>query len=293
MDTAAYGAKLLNESQLKQSSSGGAFTALSDAVLEAGGVIAASVYDYEKREIVFRLLKTEEERNQARGSKYIQCNPGTIYSDSLQWLKDNSTKPLLFIGTGCQTEAFRRLLNAAGKDYRNRVFLVDIICHGVPSPRLWQEYLACLEKKQKQTARFITFKDKRNGWKRPTAAAQFAEGEVLMRDYARVYNSHCMLRESCYRCPFTTVRRESDITIGDFWGIEKHYPEKNDARGVSLVLIHTPNGSELWTEASKAMEVFEVSTDNCMQNRLCKPTDKRPLNISFGRIIKNMAFAMS
>lgn len=281
METIVYGAKLRDEQQLLQSSSGGAFTALSDTVLKAGGVIAASVYDYEKREVVFRLLETAEERNQARGSKYIQSNPGTIYADCLQWLKENAQKPLLFIGTGCQTEAFRRYLNAAGKEYRERVFLADIICHGVPSPKLWQEYLAGLEKKQKQAVRFITFKDKRNGWRRPTAAVQFADGEVLMRDFARVYNSHCMLREACYHCPFTTVHRKSDITIGDFWGIENHFPEENDARGVSLVLVHTPNGSELWTEASKAMEVFAVSTENCMQNRLRTPTEKAPFEKQF------------
>lgn len=281
METIAYGAKLRDEQQLLQSSSGGAFTALSDTVLKAGGVIAASVYDYEKKEVVFRLLETAEERNQARGSKYIQSNPGTIYADCLRWLKEHADKPLMFVGTGCQTEAFRKYLDIAGKKERERVVLVDLICHGVPSPKLWQEYLAALEKKQQRTVQFISFRDKRNGWKRSTSVAKFSDGECMITDYAKVYHSHCMLREACYSCPFTKLHRESDITIGDFWGIEKHYPEKNDARGVSLVLIHTPSGSELWTEASKVMEVFAVPTENCMQDRLRTPTDKAPIEQQF------------
>lgn len=274
METIAYGAKLKDEQKLMQSSSGGAFTALSDTVLRAGGVISASVFDYEKKEVRFFLLRTEEERDWARGSKYIQSNPGTIYADCLQWLKKHADKPLLFIGTGCQTEAFRRYLELVGKKERDRVLLVDIICHGVPSPKLWQEYLTDLEKSQKQTAQFITFKDKRNGWKAPTAVAKFPNGERLMRDYARVYNGHCMLRESCYSCPFTKIHRDCDITIGDFWGVERSFPEKNDARGVSLVLVHSSKGSKAWEEASAGMDVFEVSTEQCLQRRLRTPTDK-------------------
>lgn len=274
MDTAAYGARLLDEKQLMDSSSGGAFTALSNIVLEKGGAIAASVYDYEKREVVFRLLKTEEERNQAKGSKYIQCNPGTIYADCLQWLKENKEQPLLFIGTGCQTEAFRCYLNTMGAKYRSRVVLCDMICHGVPSPEVWKEYCKLVERKLRQPIKHLSFRDKRESWKNSTSFVVTESGEFSIQDYRRVYGRRCMHRECCYHCPFATIERKSDITLGDFWGIEEHYPEYNDSKGVSLVLLHSELGQSLWEDAAAQMAVFPAKIEYCHQPQLLYPTRK-------------------
>lgn len=130
IDTVVYAGRVKDKDTLIKSSSGGAFTAISDYFLSNGDAIVCAVYNYDTHVAEFQLITTEAERDVARGSKYMQSKPGNVYKNAASWLKANPDKRLLFVGMGCQAEGFRQFSEVAG--IRDRVWVVDIICHGSP-----------------------------------------------------------------------------------------------------------------------------------------------------------------
>ena len=185
INTKVYAGRVKDKQLLLSSSSGGAFTALSDRFLDNGNAVVAASYNYETHQEEFKLIHTTEERDAAKGSKYNQSKPGDVFRAAESWLKEHQGKRLLFVGMGCQAEGFRKLAEIKG--YRNRTYIVDIICHGSPSPKLWREYAYSLEKKAGGKITYLTFKDKRNGWRKPTAVAVVNGNEISIKDYVRVF----------------------------------------------------------------------------------------------------------
>lgn len=269
INTIVYAGRVRDISVLMKSSSGGAFTALSDYFLNNGNAVAATVYDYETHTTEFCLIRTEEERDAAIGSKYMQSKPGDIFCKAYQWLIENPDKELLFVGMGCQADGFRRF--AEMKNIRERVYIVDIICHGSPSPKLWRDYAESLEKKNGKIT-FLTFKDKRNGWKSPTAFVIINGKEFPIDDYVRIFYNCCALRPSCHICPYATTERKTDITIGDFWHIEDTIPDFYDKNGNSLFLIHTDRGKNIFDNVKEKLYFRHSDTKQCWQNNLESPT---------------------
>ncbi len=136
LQTKVYAGRIKDTTTLIQSSSGGAFTAISDSFLENGDAIVCALYNYETHAMEFKLITDKSDRDVARGSKYVQSKPGTVFRQANHWLKENPEKNLLFVGLGCQADGFRKYIETAG--IRDRVWIVDIICHGSPSPKLWR-----------------------------------------------------------------------------------------------------------------------------------------------------------
>lgn len=270
IDAVVYAGRLKNKSALLSSSSGGAFTALSDFFLENGNAVAAAIYNYENHTAEFQMILDEKQRDRAKGSKYMQSRPDDIYREAYHWLMENPEKELLFVGMGCQSDGFRKLSEI--KKIRDRVYIVDIICHGSPSPKLWREYAYFLEKKAGGKITYLTFKDKRNGWRTPTAVAVVNGNEIPIKDYVRVFYNRCALRPSCHKCPFATAERKTDITIGDFWHIEKTIPDFYDPDGTSVFLIHTDRGEELFNNIKENLEYRLSDTKQCWQANLEAPT---------------------
>lgn len=273
IDTEVYAARMKDRDILLKSASGGAFTAVSDVFLNRGDAVACCVYDYEKNIAGFQLLFTKEERDAARGSKYMQSNSGSIYRQCMEWLKANPDKKLLFVGMGCQAAGFRRFVDAKG--IGEQVYVADIICHGSPSPLLWTEYINVLEKKHAKNnrhAEYITFKDKRNGWKAPTAVAVFDGKEVSLGEYVKVFYNRCALRPSCHKCPYAATERYTDLTIGDYWHIEEKLPDFYDPMGNSLILLHTEKGRQLFEKMKYSMDYCRSNTTDCWQINLERPT---------------------
>ena len=240
--TKVYAGRLKDRASLLRSSSGGAFVALSDCFLDNGDAVVCAVYNYEDHATEFQLIENREERDKSIGSKYMQSKPGKIYKIAEDWLINHPEKRLLFVGMGCQADGFRKF--AEMKGFRERVWIVDIICHGSPSPRLWKEYAESVEKKYGKIT-YLTFKDKRNGWKAPTAYVTAGGQEHLIKDYVKVFYNQCALRLSCYECPYATTERKTDMTIGDFWHIEETIPDFYDEKGNSIFLIHTDRGEPI------------------------------------------------
>ena len=166
INTEVYAGRLKDKKDLNNSSSGGAFTALSDFFLKNGNAVVAVVYNYATHTAEFQMILDEKQRERAKRSKYMQSKPGDIYREAYHWLMENPKKELLFVGMGCQSDGFRKFSEM--KRIRERVYVVDIICHGSPSPKLWREYAESIQKSAGKIT-YLTFKDKRKGWKSPTA----------------------------------------------------------------------------------------------------------------------------
>lgn len=269
--TKVFAAIHRDEDVLVKSSSGGAFTAISDLFLAEGDAIACCSYNYEINKMEFNLIFDKESRDSARGSKYIQGTMNNIYNVCYDWLKEKREKKLMFIGTGCQAAGFNKFCVLKG--IRDRVLIVDIVCHGVSSPRLWKEYIEGIEKKVNSDLRFVSFKDKRNGWKRPYAFVKFNK-EVSLEKYVRTYYSAFSMRPSCYFCRYSSPVRNTDITIGDYWGIEKINDSIAYEKGVSLILAHSQKGLAFIRRINRDMLIISSEIKDCLQPNLINPTKK-------------------
>ena len=269
MSTIVYAGRLKNREILKHSSSGGLFTALSNEFLRNGNAVLCSGYNYITQQSEFRLVTTYEERDRCRGSIYVQSYALNSWAEATKWLNDNLNKHLLFFGVGCQGAAF--LKYAEMKKLRDRVTVVDIVCHGSPSPLIWKEYINLLEKNGKLSS--INLRDKRKGWNKSIGVAIQGSKEISMMPYRRMYSSRTALRPCCSKCPYTSIERETDITIGDFWHLENSMPDFFDEMGTSLILIHTEKGQLLFERVKEQLEYRQSNTKDCWQYNLERPTE--------------------
>lgn len=267
-----YGAKHREYNIVRKSSSGGIFTALSDVFLENGGGVCCCQYHYQTNTVEYTIIKSKEERDKARGSKYIQSKIGDIFLQCFLWLQENHEKSLLFVGLGCQVEGFRKF--AKEKGILNRVFLVDLICHGQSSEQVWQDYVEMLENKTGAKVEYVDFKDKRNGWENPTAYVKIEGKEYSIEEYTSLFYRQICIRPSCFECKYTKIKRKSDITIGDFWGVQENYPDFYEKMGTSLVIVQSVFGRDLLEQVKDQLYLTEVKKGDCLQPRLMYPATK-------------------
>lgn len=267
-----FAARVKDKKVLEKSSSGGIFVPMSDLFLKDGGAVACCIYNYENHTNEFRLVTDVSQRDKALGSKYMQSVAGDVFKLCENWLAENEGKKLLFVGMGCQAAGFLRYAEIKG--FGDRVCTVDLICHGSPSPKIWREYISALEEKNGGKTSFITFKDKRIGWDTPKAFAVIGGKEVSTQEYVDLFYKRCALRPSCHECPYASVQRNTDITIGDFWGIQSAMPDFYDVKGNSLMLVHTKKGEELLESMRNVLEVKEYFGEGHLQPNLVRPTPK-------------------
>ncbi len=267
----AYAARHKDMSEIETSRSGAAFIAISDYILEQGGVVYGAGYTDHFR-VVHKRATTKDERNEFKGSKYVQSDMNMVFRQVKQDLNDGLT--VLFSGTPCQTSG---LNSYVGKRLRENLFLIDIVCHGVPSPFMWRDYIAYLEKKQGAPIVWVDFRDKQKyGWKAHHETFKFQGGGGKM-SFTFLFYKHIMFRKSCGKCLFTNTHRPSDITIADFWGWEKTDPTFNaDDKGCSLMLINTEKGRKLFEAVQNRMNTLPANLEDCMQPNLMHPSAIHP-----------------
>lgn len=285
---AVYAAKHKSDMVRLTSTSGGVFTALSDAVLEHGGAVYGAAYSDGMR-VRHERATLKEQRDAFRGSKYAQSDLNTMFSSVKQDLADGKT--VLFSGTPCQTGGLRSFL----KGEPQNLILCDMICYGVPSPVIWEEHVRFLEKKHKSRLVSYTFRSKKYGWNKPVEEGTYQNGRVdskslVSQIFMRLFYQRRILRPSCHVCPYTCARRPSDITIADFWGIEKAMPDFHDRHGVSLVLVNTDKGQTLLDSASRDIELKTGDIETCMRHNLQKPTAAAPDREQFWEDFKNASY---
>lgn len=257
------------------SSSGGIYTAISEYVLSAGGLCVGAAYD-EEMQVTHAFAATREERDRFRGSKYVQSNMGGIYRQIQKYL--SAERSVLFTGTPCQCAALKLYLKTTKTD-TNNLFVMDLVCHGAPSPGIWKEYVRVLEKEMGAKMVDYTFRNKEVGWRNYNIKAWFENGKTCTggakgRVFAKLFSADVMLRPSCYYCPYASLTRCTDVTIGDFWGIEQIDGAFSDNKGISMLLINTRKGAALWEACQANVESCkEYSVTQLTQPQLFGPTD--------------------
>lgn len=269
-----FGARAADEAVRGMGSSGGIFPLLASHVLKQGGAVfgAALTEDHTVRHICVRQV---EELPRITRTKYVQSDLSQVWNQLGPLTREGT---VLFCGTPCQTDAVRSFLGGE----RERVILADLICYGVPSPGIWKQYVGYLEKKRGGPLGEFRFRDKRAAHGR--ACSYQAGGREyiypLWQDpFCQSYFRNVNIRPACFRCPYATMERISDLTLGDFWGIERVRPGFDDAAGCSLILCHTDQGMQLWEEVREQTRWFacgEGDAANPEQPRLRTPTCPSP-----------------
>lgn len=253
----AYAVKHKDEEIRAKSRSGGIFTAVSDVVLENGGMVyGCSLNDEFLAE--HRRATTKEERDAFRGSKYIQSEMKNCYSLCANDLK--AGLQVLFSGTPCQIEALYNFLELKNISTEN-LLTMDILCHGVPSPMVWKDYLN--EKFNESEIESVNFRDKKNfGWRDHTETITVNGKEISSKDFPKLFLSHFITRPSCFKCNYKNKNRISDITIGDYWLIELNKKDFDDNKGVSLVMLNSNKAINVFQECESNLivEVFPLAT---------------------------------
>ncbi len=255
----AYACINKNEEIRMKSSSGGGFTLIAENVIARGGVVFGAAFDdgFAVRHIA---VEKTEELEKLRGSKYLQSYIGDSYKLAKSFLENG--RLVLFSGTPCQISGLKAYL---GKEYDNLI-MQDIICHGAPSPKVWQKYVDFRRKSAKAQTQKVEFRNKRYGWYGFSVLFEFENGEDYIKSfsndpYMKAFLANLCLRPSCYDCHSKSLERESDITLADFWGVKGVLPEMDDDKGTSLILVNSQKGEKLFEEIKPEMAYKEVDVD--------------------------------
>lgn len=275
-----YAAKNPNEEIRMQSSSGGIFTMLAEGTIDQGGVVFGARWD-EEWNVRHDIAECKEDIAKFRSSKYLQSIMGDSYIKAEKYLKLG--RRVMFTGTPCQIAGLKHFLH---KDYDN-LLAVEVICHSVPSSGVWQQYLS--EKMQaiglqKSDIQQISFRDKSTGWKTYSFVIKDKSGNEYREHssknaFMRGFLADLYTRPSCYACPAKHLKSGSDITLGDFWGINSLMPEIDDDCGVSAVIVNTVKGKEALYNLS--LQLYQSSYEELIKRN---PALLRSVEVSKDRI---------
>ena len=282
-------AKAHDDGLLKRSSSGGVFGLLASDVLSRGGVVAGAAWAEGCQSLRHIVVGDEAGLDDVMRSKYVQSSVGReVYEGVRDALR--SRRPVLFAGTACQVAAMRSYLaTLADSD----LFLgVDVICHGVPSPKLWREWLDYVKGREGADIQDVNFRSKVTGWLSFSIAYEFAAergmltraSSTVFRDdwYMRAFLGNASLRTSCLTCPFKG-KCGSDITLGDFWGIQRQHPNVSVVGGVSAIVCSSSKGEAAVSRVASSMDSGESSFEKVAagNSALVRPVRPYPDRIAF------------
>lgn len=248
------------------STSGGAFSALAEGMYKKGGYVGGAVYT-ENFGVRNYISNNPNDIEKLRSSKYLQSNAEGLYKEIKALLINGEN--VLVCGTPCQMTALRSFLR---KDYENLI-IVDFICRGVNSPKVYRKYLDSLEKRHDGKVVYVKAKNKELGWRNLTRKVVFDNGKsyygVSMEDdFRRGYHTNVYCRPSCYSCNYKDFPRMSDITIADFWGIENVDSNLDNNIGTSMILLNSKKGERYFEEIKDLLEFKVVSLESTFKGNL-------------------------
>lgn len=257
----AYAAKNKDEQIRLIARSGGIFQSLVHEILRNNGVVYGCALN-ENHVAVHCRVTDESEAEKLSGSKYVQSD----LQNSFYLVRSDleAGKTVLFSGTPCQIDGLKGFLG----EKNSNLVLVDIVCHGVPSPKVWSDYINWVENKKHKKVISANFRDKKFGWHEHIETLNFSKGEWNSRIYTSLFYGHCIIRPSCFNCPYKSIYHPSDITLADFWGIDKVNEKFNDDKGVSFILINNDCGKKLFDSVKDDLDFFECSPFDCSQTPL-------------------------
>lgn len=257
-----YVAYTKNATVRKKSSSGGMFTELAESVLKNNGVVFGCAFDddFNAHHIMIDNISDLEK---LRGSKYIQSQIESTYKEAERILKNGQL--VLFSGVACQIAGLNSYLR---KDYNNLI-TVDVLCHGVPSGKAWRKYIDDNQKRHNAKLNKYYFRNKDNGWKVFTVKQMYmdnqGESSPFNKDsFMQLFLGEVCLRPSCHNCRFKDIRRPSDITLGDCWGVQNYMPEMDDDKGTSVVIAHTKKGVNILNSVKNNLVIKKAKLDRAL-----------------------------
>ena len=246
----------------KQSSSGGIFSVVAEWIIQQKGVVFGAAFD-DNFEVHHIAIETKAELEKLRGSKYVQSRMENIYLEVKQYLK--MKRKVLFTGTACQIAGLKNYLNREDEN----LYTIDVLCHGVPSPKIWRMYLDEKQKQYHSSIEKCEFRNKENGWKKYSINILFSDKQQYMvryfeDDFMGMFLGNIDLRPSCHACHFKGFPRISDMTIGDCWGIENHMPDMDDDKGTSVIMVHSSNGKRMLEGVRGNLRLREANLDTVL-----------------------------
>lgn len=244
-----------DDKEKEKASSGAIFSLVANYILDKNGIVIGAAFDNDNK-LNHTAITKKEELDKLKGSKYLQSNLNNIFSFVKENIKD---KKILFVGTPCQVAGLKAVVK------NENLLCIDIVCHGVPSPKLFEKYIKELEEENNDKLINYNFRDKSTGWDTYSNTAKFKNNKKteLAKDnnYMKLFLSDIALRESCYNCNFKIGNKYSDITLGDFWGVQKYYPEMYNKKGVSAIIINTEKGKEIFKKIQSNLEYKECKLE--------------------------------
>lgn len=302
-----YAAMSCNDALSKKSASGGIFAELADWVLKQGGAVCGAAMEFEQGNPIVKhiLIDSEDALERLQGSKYVQSNCDGVYGQVRARL--NRNQKVLFSGTPCQVASLRRFL---GKDAESEnLYTVDIICHGVPSLKMFQDYMSCERAKVNGIPTEFKFRDKSIGWgMKGKLSYTDKRGKLKGKPIAvqlSSYYSHFMradsYRESCYHCAFARPERAGDWTIGDYWQFGTEHPDQllensgcfSEEKGISCILVNTERGAELFEACKDRFVLCESSIDKIakVNLQLVRPSRMSEMRSALLECYRNEGYA--
>ena len=260
-----------NEEIRQNSTSGGAFTGLYTNIINKNGYVVGVKYD-ENMRAVYDIANTLEECAKFRGSKYVRADSRDIYAKIKEKLQEG--KPVLASGTPCFIAGLKAYL---GKDYSNLITM-DMICHGTPSPKIFNKYVHELEEQYNSKIKDFKFRDKLNGWQTATARIEFENGKVISRllkqnSYGSAFFKSLTYRPSCYNCEFVKDNTMGDLTVADFWATRVKYKEMDDNKGISMIIINTEKGKKIFEDIKSDYNCTQIPYEDAFLGNHDRPVD--------------------
>lgn len=265
---AAFAAWHPDDTIRKDSTSGGVFTALAEYVLESGGVVYGAAMDGHQHLRHIACFR-KEDLWQLRGAKYVQSDLSGIYREVRKALE---SRMVLFSGTPCQVDGLYAYLGSRPEN----LITCDIVCHGVPSPAVWEAMAASIEQRKRKGLRAVRFRNKVEGWKNSHFTTVYDDGTVdtaplFATEYGRAFGRSLFLRRSCHQCRYTNLSRPGDFTLGDLWGMQPDELPEEQKKGVSLLLVNTEHGSHIFDQLALTRQPYPVERAVMGNPRLASP----------------------
>lgn len=266
-----------NDKIVMHSASGGVFSSVAAAFINSNGYVCGAAFD---DDFTLRHILTDDRKDlvKLRGSKYTQSSTDHVFREIKEKLL--SGEKVLFSGCPCQVAGLRAYL---GKEYDN-LFTMDLVCHGVPSNKMFRDYIGSFEKKHGIKVKKFLFRDKKLGWGKNGSLVTDSEEKYKLYEsnvsYFYYFGYSLIMRENCYSCKYANEHRPGDITIGDYWGIQKEHPEIliedniDESKGVSVIIANTSKGIKLMEKCRGLFHLYDSEFEKAAKRnpQLCVPT---------------------
>lgn len=282
MSVISYAVQSRQKNIRLRSTSGGTFSEIARSFIRTGGCVCAAGYD-ERGKVVHKLINTISEIDELCESKYVQSNLNNCFAEVESCL--SSSRKVLFVGTPCQVAGVKAYLR--NKD--EKLYTIDLVCYGVPSPMIYIEWRAEIERVYKKKIAYVHFRDKSFGYAAPNVKIVFKDGSsaeqtFLIKSYMKTFMSGLNVRPSCSECAFKGIDRCSDLTFGDCWHIGVFQKAMDDNLGTTSVYVHSPKGSMLLDMIKNQVNISQIDTQQEIKldgRKINESVQKNPNSIIF------------